>query len=127
MLRQLIFQGSLSAVSLALLTAPLQADILLLKDGRVIDGPTIERGEEACTIHFKNGDVSVPNDWVEDLFLAADLENLPKNRRRSLEKQAEERLEQIKEALAHAEWNQAYEDDTSNFRWKYTQIGRAHV
>ena len=120
MLRQLILQSSFSALGLALLTSPLQADILLLKDGRVIDGPTMERGEEHCTVHFKNGDVLVPNGWIEDLFLTADLEGLPKNRRRSLEKQGQERLEQIEEALAHAEWGQAYEDETTNFRWKYT-------
>jgi len=80
----------------------------------------MERGQEACTIHFKNGDISVPNDWIEDLFLAADLENLPNNRRRQLQKRGDERLAQIEEALAHAEWGQAYEEETQNFRWKYT-------
>ena len=120
MVGKFILRASLPVAYLTFLTAPLQADILLLKDGRVIDGPTMERGEESCTIHFENGDILVPNDWVEDLFLAADLENLPKNRRRSLEKQGEERLEQIEEALAHAEWGNAYEEETSNFRWKYT-------
>ena len=47
MVGKFILRASLPVAYLTLLTAPLQADILLLKDGRVIDGPTMERGEES--------------------------------------------------------------------------------
>ncbi len=100
--------------------APSFGDILLTVDGRVIDGPTMERSGDECIIHFKNGDITIPNSLVADLFLEADLENIPKNRLRQVQKQLAERREAIDEALAHSEWGQAYEDETKNFRWKYT-------
>ena len=97
-----------------------RADILLTTDGRIIDGPGMERNESHVVIHFENGDVQVPLEMVQDVFIAAELENLPRRERSRIQRRLKERREQIEDALAHSEWGNAYEETTKNFRWKYT-------
>lgn len=105
----------------ALLFAPAApADILLTKDGRIVDGPRMERVEGHLVVHFENGEVRVPEAMVQDAFLAAELDDLPRSRRRQLEEQLERRRAEIEDARAHSVWGNAYANETDHFEWKYT-------
>lgn len=54
---------------LAVTTGLAHADVLLLKDGRIIDGPKMEWAEKGVSIHFSNGDVFVPEALFEDAII----------------------------------------------------------
>lgn len=110
---------SLAAASVLLPLA--SADILLTEDGRVFDGPTMEKNDDGSVIiHFENGDVTVPADMVKDVFIGQDIENVPKKERRKFQKELEEKREQLQEAEAHSEWRNRYTVETDNFMWQYT-------
>ncbi len=108
------------AAAFCLLATPTSADTLLTKDGRIIDGPPMERVEGKIIIHFENGDVGVPEEMVQEVFIEAELEQIPKSRRRKIEKQIKEKREEIDEARGHAEWRNRYNEETANFNWQYT-------
>jgi len=108
------------AAVLCLLAPSSSADTLLTKDGRIIDGPPMERAEGKIIIHFEHGDVSVPDEMVQEVFIEAELEDIPKNRRRKIEKQIKEKREEIDEARGHSEWRNRYNEETANFNWQYT-------
>ena len=54
------------AAVLVLLGGSASADLIQLKDGRVMDGVKMERKDEFIVLHFENGDVEVPMAMVED-------------------------------------------------------------
>ncbi len=119
--RSAAVRRALTPLVLALLAGvPLRADTLMTTDGRIIDGPPMERGEEGVTIHFEHGDVFVPEAMVHELFIDADLEALPKKERRKLEKELADRRAEIEEAQAHSTWGSRYHAKTKNFEWEYT-------
>ena len=62
-----IFVGVMLGVGL--LCGVARADVLLLKDGRIVDGPKMEWVEQGVTIHFENGDVLVPEVLFEDAII----------------------------------------------------------
>lgn len=121
-------------------TAPALAsdDILQLKDGRVVDGVTMELTETAIVVKYKNGDVTVPLDRVEDYFVGGrsretgltdeDKEKQASGlvrfrgrwitvakRTQQLEKERRERHEALKDVQAHREWRNRYQFETKNF------------
>ncbi len=106
--------------ALCLLASPGAADTLLTKDGRIVDGPQMERVDGAIVIHFENGDVTVPEEMVQEVFIEAELAEIPKNRRRKIERQIKEKRKQIEEASGHAKWRDRYNEETANFNWQYT-------
>lgn len=112
----------LKALTLAFLITPAlaPADTLMTKDGRIIDGPAMERGDDGVVIHFENGDITVPLDLVQEVFISTDTSEVPRSQRRKIEKQLAERRKQIEEAQAHSEWRNRYQEDTANFEWHYT-------
>lgn len=116
-------------VVLAALLAPsAPADILMTVDGRTIDGPEMERTEQAVIVHFENGDVEVPLEMVKDVFIGEDTSRLSHRERRRIEREMEEKREQLEEALTHTEWRDRYIVETDNFTWQYTipaHIGEA--
>ena len=104
----------------ALCVAPLRADTLMTTDGRIIDGPTMERTDDGVLIHFENGDVNVPAVLVQEVFISTDTEGIPKKEKRRIEKELAARRAQIEDAQAHSEWRNRYQEDTANFEWHYT-------
>ncbi len=52
-----------------LLCGVAQADVLLMKDGRIVEGPKMEWTERGVTVHFENGDVFVPEALFEDAMI----------------------------------------------------------
>ncbi|MDA1266996.1 MAG: hypothetical protein O2816_18100 [Planctomycetota bacterium] len=117
-----------AATAAMLLAVAAPADTLLTKDGRVIDGPKMERTADTVVIHFENGKVTVPMELVKDVFLESDTEELPKGERRRIEKQLEEDRARVLESQLHKEWRNRYEVKTKNFIWQYTlpdHIGQA--
>ena len=117
-----------AGVALLWVAAPAAADILLTLDGRVFDGPEMEKTDDGIVVKFENGDVLVPSRLVKDVFIGEDVSNLPKRERRQFEKQLAEKKEQILEAEAHSEWRNRYQVETDNFVWQYTipaHIGEA--
>ncbi|MEE8468527.1 MAG: hypothetical protein V3T22_08735, partial [Planctomycetota bacterium] len=111
---------ALHMAALCLLATPVPADTLLTKDGRIIDGPPMERSDGKIVIHFENGDVAVPEEMVQEVFIEAELKDIPKNRRRKIEKQIKQQREEIDEAREHTEWRDRYNEETANFNWQYT-------
>jgi tetratricopeptide (TPR) repeat protein len=112
--------GPTALAAAALLVAPSPADTLLTVDGRVFDGPTMVRTDDAIVVHFENGEVTVPLTMVKDVFIDADTTGLSTRERRKIEKQLAQRREQLAEASAHSEWRDRYIVETKNFSWQYT-------
>ena len=124
-------------------TAPLgAADILELKDGRVLDGFQMEWDDEDMIVHLENGDLRVPGDMVQTMldeeatFVPRTDEEREKyaeglvpfegkwipieKRRKAIEKKIEEQRERIAEDRAHSTWGNRRFDETKNFLWEYT-------
>ncbi|MCZ6572480.1 MAG: hypothetical protein O7C98_04825, partial [Planctomycetota bacterium] len=52
-----------------LLLAPIAgADMLALKDGRVLDGLPMERTDKGVTVQYKNGSIEIPKELIADYF-----------------------------------------------------------
>lgn len=117
---QMTLRTAVALAGAVALCLPAPADVMLTADGRLIKDLTMERHEDHVLIHFENGDVKVPLDQVEELFLDADLENLPSSRKNWLKKRLKEREEELHANLEHAVWRNAYQEETDTFDWTYT-------
>lgn len=139
------FLGAASAAVLALLSAPdAQADVLIMKDGRIFEGFTLEEKDDLVEVTLKAGKIEVTKDLVEIVLKdgqeitfnpLTDEEKAKfakgfvridgrwqkiKNAKRIIEKSLEQRLEQAKEDLKHDEWMNCYTTETKHFVWKHT-------
>ena len=97
-----------------------RADVLLTTDGRVVQDRPLERTDTHVVVRFEHGEVRVPNEQVQELFLDQEAENLPASRKIWLKKKLQEKADTVAEALRHAEWRDAYEESSKYFDWKYT-------
>ncbi len=52
-------------------------DVLLLKDGRVVEGVPMARKDEGIELTYQNGTVFVGPELIQDAVLAADSERAP--------------------------------------------------
>jgi tetratricopeptide (TPR) repeat protein len=131
-------------VSSVLIASAVAQDSVQLKDGRFVLDKKMTRTKKGVTVHFKNGDVFIPDAMVMDTTARAvdgslrklspkDQEKVDKglvffngrwmsqkaaDRRRAKIKQV--RLERIKEAKAHQAWKDRHIDKTRNFQFEYT-------
>ena len=133
----------LTAALLALCAPAAHADILLLKDGRIVERPTIKRTKAGATIEFENGQVLVPKDMIDDIILddiaAFEPENdeekakvekglvpyggkwIPKAKAEKLAKaRIAERKARAEEIRQHMLWRNRWKDKTKHFEFEYT-------
>ncbi|MEZ6016798.1 MAG: hypothetical protein R3F49_16895 [Planctomycetota bacterium] len=124
--------------------APSGDSYLILRDGRIVQGPEMAQKEGFVEVLFKAGTVQVPDELVGGLLLAdQELTFEPRNEeeraqfekgyikvdgrwarirdlRRDAEKQVREQLEAAQDALEHNEWYKRYSEESKHFRWDYT-------
>ena len=131
---------------LALLLAaasPAGADVLLLKDGRILERAGMERTDAGIKIKFENGDVLVPHDLIEEAVLESGLAFEPKTpeeqekaangqvpfggqwmardkAEKLLAKRVEERKAAVAEMRDHMVWRSRHKEDTKHFAFEYT-------
>ena len=134
---------ALAVSGLVLIAPAAQADILALKDGRVIEGPKMTQDEDFVVISYKNGDVKVPHALVRSVISETAGDYVPRTdeekekykeglapyqdkwipiakRKKLIEKDTAKELEQITEDRAHDEWGTRRKEESKNFRWEYT-------
>lgn len=126
-----------------LLSARADADLLVLKDGRVVSDQKLVRLESGIEIRYPNGNVLVPHALVEDAVIegetapapttAEEQENaakgyvrfegkwMPLKRRDELiAKRVAERKKEVEEIAAHREWAKRRKAKTKHFAFEYT-------
>ena len=119
-------------------------DLVILRDGRIIDGVPVRRQEEFLVLAYRNGEVRLPLSFVEDYVSASTphpeaateeerakrAEGLVPWRRkwvpvavrdREARKDLEERRRDLEENLKHAEWKDRHRFQTKNFAFESTQ------
>lgn len=137
---------ALAVVAATLLPgAVARADAVLLKDGRTVDCPKVERlPDGGFKLHFQSGEVLLKADLVKEAFAtAADGAYVPKDdaekaklekglvpyagkwvpkaeRDAAVARRAAEAKKRIDEAKAHREWRNRYKEKTANFEFEYT-------
>jgi hypothetical protein len=132
------------AVSGLVLIAPAaHADILALKDGRIVEGPKITQEEDFVVITYKNGEIQVPYSLVLSVISETASDYVPRTdeekeqykeglapykdkwlpiakRRKLIEKETAKAMKTIEEDRAHSEWGTRRTHESKNFRWEYT-------
>ena len=131
------------ALSCPLLAAPSVADVLVLKDGTIVQDRPLERSEGGVHVVYPSGKVLVPTELVHVLVVggvesfqaATDEERekaarglvpfegqwMPaKKRDQLLARRVAEQEAQVRDNLAHREWKDRRRAETRNFRFEYT-------
>ncbi len=129
--------------SLCLCTAAAHADILCLKDGRIINGPSMEQADGGINIRYENGTVFVPDGLILEAIIGGnstfvpttDFEKKqvekglvpfqgkwmsPVRRDRALEKYLEEKRAEVADEKAHRLWRNRRSEKTKHFDFEYT-------
>lgn len=143
MKRTLLLCAALAAATL--LSRPATADSVLLRDGRTIDCPKVEKQPDGSyKLKFENGEVVLKGDVVKEAFVtSASGEYEPKDdeerakvqkglvphegkwvtkaeRDAAVAKKTAAAKKRIDEAKAHREWRNRYKEKTANFDFEYT-------
>lgn len=128
---------------LGALTAPALADVLLMKDGRIVEGPKMEQMEDHVVVHFENGDVKVMNDLVRTAIIEGGPDFVPQTdeekekfekglvpfkdkwvkpakRDKLIEEELEKQREAIEANKEHSTWGNRYKEESKNFQWEFT-------
>jgi hypothetical protein len=128
---------------LAVCAAPAAADILMLKDGRVVDDKPMHRVADGIEIRYEHGVVLVPTALVQDAVLEEDkvwtpqteeektqtakgfvrFEGkwvTPRQREELVAKRVEKHKKLLEEMKSHREWRNRQILDTKFFRFEYT-------
>jgi|GEM_PF-2619460 len=89
------------------------ADIVALKDGRIIEG-RVEETDGACELHLAHGSIIIPFAKVKMVFKTGEKKDDRKivNEKAQIEKE-------IEAMRVHSEWRNAYEDETKHFMFRY--------
>jgi tetratricopeptide (TPR) repeat protein len=119
-------------------------DMVELQDGRIVSGPRMSRTAKGVTIHFKNGDVTIPADRVRIASVSAELGETPvltdddqekvaqglvrfdgkwmkpAIRDRTLKARQAKARKAIEEAMKHRRWKDRYRLSTKFFEFEYT-------
>jgi len=135
--------GRLGLLGCAALASVAQADILLLKDGRVVENKPMHRVEGAIEVRFENGTVRVPLELVHDAVLDEDKTWVPKTeeeqaqtakgmvrfegkwitpkqRDEMVAKRVEKQKKLLSEMNSRREWRNRQILETRWFRFEYT-------
>ncbi|MEN8150681.1 MAG: hypothetical protein ABFS86_12735 [Planctomycetota bacterium] len=132
-----------TAAVLLLLAGTAAADLMLLEDGRIVDGKKLTKTDEGVTIHFDNGEVFVPKALVREVVIEGKTDFVPKTakekeqfekgllpfrgrwlkpaaRARAVQKLLEERREYVRQVKARKEWRNRHEESTKHFNFEAT-------
>jgi len=132
-----------TAALLLLFAGTAGADMLLLEDGRIVDGKKITKDSKGVLIHYENGEVLVPKDLVREVVIEGKTDFVPKTakekeqfekgllpfqdrwlkpaaRKRAVAKLLEERREYVKLVKARREWRNRHREDTKHFKFQAT-------
>jgi len=124
-------------------TVHADADILCLKDGRILKGPPMQKVEDGVKISFENGEVFVPDDLILETIIAGGSTFVPETddekkkaekglvpfqgrwmspakRDREIEKYLKKRHKKIADEEAHRLWRNRRTDKTKHFDFEYT-------
>jgi tetratricopeptide (TPR) repeat protein len=139
-----ILRSARLAVLVAALAAPGSADLLCLKDGRVVEGRKLSRAEGGdVVVHFENGEVRVPAALIEDYVIEgepppapttpeeiAQAEKglvrfegkwvTPRRRDELIAKRVAERKAELDELASHRLWRNRYTESTKHFAFEHT-------
>ena len=119
------------------------ADVILLKDGRIIEGRPMERQSGGIKVKFENGEVLVPDKMIQESILEKappyepktdeEREKMakglvlfegkwvkPKRRAAIIAKRMAERREMIEEIREHSVWRNRYKEKTKHFEFEHT-------
>ncbi|MDJ0974972.1 MAG: hypothetical protein QNJ98_10970 [Planctomycetota bacterium] len=119
------------------------ADVLVLKDGRIIERDKMEHDDKGVKVHFENGEILVPHDAIEVAVLAnapipegeseADKEKRakglvpyegkwmkPEKRKELLDKRLAERRAYVEKLRHHSLWRHRHKEKTRHFAFEYT-------
>jgi hypothetical protein len=128
---------------LALFGVGASGDMLLLHDGRIIDGRPMERTDDGIKVKYENGEVFVPSRLIREAVLESDPLLEPKTdeereqaskgmvrfegkwvskarRDQLIQQRVEARREEIESIRSHAEWRNRHKDRSKHFTYEYT-------
>jgi tetratricopeptide (TPR) repeat protein len=128
---------------LCLFAVRVHGDILCLKDGRILDGPTMRQADGGIEVHFENGTVFVSEDLIMEAIIEGDSTFVPKTdfekqqaekglvpfqgrwmspskRDREIEKYFKKRRAAIADEEAHRLWRNRRTEKTKHFEFEYT-------
>jgi tetratricopeptide (TPR) repeat protein len=127
--------------------APESNDVLIVADGRILMGHSLEREEGGVVVHFKNGDVHVPAALiVEVLIEGEDFEPTTEEERAEaakgrvrfegkwmsvsqrdslVEKRVAEQRDLIQDQIDHSTWGKRKQQESRYFAWEH--VLPAHV
>ncbi|MFV1958633.1 MAG: hypothetical protein ACC662_04390, partial [Planctomycetota bacterium] len=120
-----------------------RADVLLLKDGRILERDGMKRVEGGVKVPFEHGDVVVPADRIQDAILENQPPPPPRNeaekakmakglvlfdgkwvkpekRAKLLAGRIAERKAEVEVLRKHRLWRNRYKAETRHFRFEYT-------
>jgi hypothetical protein len=132
-----------AALALTLLALPDRADVLVLADGRIFEGVTLEPVEGAVLVRFENGELSIPEDRIlecvyedptryrprddeerarleEGLVRLGERWVRPAVRERELEKRIEERKAWVASVQEQRLWRNRLIEDSRTFHYECT-------
>lgn len=118
-------------------------DILVLQDGRIFDGLTLEQAEGGVTIHYEHGDVFTPQSLILDAIIESqpswepsteeEREKAekglvpyegkwmsPSRRDKLIAARIQERREQIEDMEKHRLWRFRHQKKTKHFNFEFT-------
>jgi tetratricopeptide (TPR) repeat protein len=135
---------TVTCLLLALALGPAAAaDILLLKDGRILERDKIERAEGGVKARFENGEVFIPSGLIQEAVLAGEPPAIPdtpearemaakglvpfegkwvkpEQRDAAIQKRLDERKAAVEEVRKHTLWRDRYKEETKHFKFEYT-------
>lgn len=116
-------------------------DVLVLRDGRILEGHALERVADGVVVHFKHGDVHVAADLCEEVLIENDVLEPASEEERSemakgrvrfegkwmstarrdqiIEKRLEQRRDEIQDLLEHSHWGQRQFEESRYFAWEH--------
>jgi tetratricopeptide (TPR) repeat protein len=138
------FPARPAALLAAVLLAPAAAaDVILLKDGRIIEREKMEKTDAGVKVFFENGEVLVAKDLIQDAVLASAPPAIPDtpeakekaakglvpfegkwlkpaDRDAAIQKKIAEKRAAIEEVRKHSQWRDRYKEETKHFKFEYT-------
>jgi tetratricopeptide (TPR) repeat protein len=132
----------LTAVTVCLFATTASADMLLLKDGRIVDGKKLTKTADGVTIKYENGEVKVPQTMIQEVVIEGKSDFVPKTdkekeqfakglvpfrgrwltlaqREREVRKLADEKRAELAELKELRYWRNARTETTKHFNFKY--------
>jgi len=109
----LILAGLAAGAFLFFAAGPGRADIVALKDGRVIEGKAEEKGD-VVLLHLAHGSITIPSVKIKRILVDVEGKIDPRTKR-----ERERIAKEIEGMRAHSLWRNAYHEETRHFVFNY--------